>query len=114
MINLEISDLSFCEVASQEDIEVKGGSASDEQLSASATKSLIRNFFSSRSVNLSSRNLEPISISTGDTFEKISDEASGISGVNFDSKDGNTKVTVLKSPDSSFISASSIQTSNNV
>ncbi len=114
MTKLKISDLSFFEVAAQKDTEVKGGLSLAKQLAGSdfGSVSVIRNSSLNQFSNISSGNLEPISISTEDTFEKISDEASGISGVNFASKDGTTKVTVLKGPDSSFVSASSIQISS--
>ncbi len=105
MTKLEISDLSFCEVATEEGIEVKGGLALAGQLSEERTQSLINELLSSQVVDFSSDKIEPISSEY--TVQKIQDKNNGLSGFKFNKKDGTGEVRVLTGPNSNFISASS-------
>ncbi|MBW4666321.1 MAG: hypothetical protein KME60_02470 [Cyanomargarita calcarea GSE-NOS-MK-12-04C] len=108
MSKLEISDLSFCEVATEEYFEIKGGFQLATKQPNAKMLSLLKQYFPALSVDFSSGELE--SISPENTIEPIEDKANGTSGFTITSKDGKTKASLLNGPGFSFASASNTQT----
>ena len=108
MTRLKISDLSFCEVAAEKDIEVKGGIISalpeDERV-----LSLVKRFLTVASVDLSS--VKVGQVSPEDTVDKIETEIPGVSGFQMTSKDGKRNTTVITGPGLSMVSASIVSPS---
>jgi hypothetical protein len=109
MSKLKISDLSFCEVATEEDIEIQGGLQWANRLSDPQLLSILNQYFPDLSVDVTSQ--EVGSIPPGTTVEPIEDKANNASGFTITSQDGQTKARFLNGPGFSSIFASSRQTS---
>lgn len=117
MCQLKISDLSFCEVVTQKEIEVKGGLTIANLATNNGTVPLLSSRLSpltSELDNLSnlSLNVEPVTTQDGSTVEKLENPSAGISGFRVRSQDGTTNITTLTGSNFKFASASARQSSS--
>lgn len=115
MCQLKISDLSFCEVVAENEVEVKGGLTLGEIGISSRVRPLLKKLIPDLSelFDLSDVPLEvkPLPSEDGNTIEKLENTSAGISGYQVTSQDGTTKFNMLTGTDFVFASTSNIQSS---
>ncbi len=115
MCQFQISDLSFCEVVTEKEIEVKGGLTIANLVKNIGVMPLSRRVSLTLSelpnIGNISLNVQPIPSQDGSTVEKLENKDAGISGLTVTSKDGTSKVTTLAGSNFSLISTSIIQSS---
>lgn len=107
MSRLEISNLSFCEVATDEDIEVTGGLSFAENI-RSQVLSTVNKVFTSTSENFSRQQ-----VYSGSDFvvEKLNNPTTGVSGFAVSSKDGTSQSVVLSGGNTSTFGKVSLSSS---
>ncbi|OKH52422.1 hypothetical protein NIES2101_14425 [Calothrix sp. HK-06] len=114
MPGLKISDLSFCEVVAEKEIDVKGGLTIAE-LTSTGVVPLLRRFMPGLS-ELDSVSDVPLEVKSstsedGSTVEMLENKSIGISGLQVTTQDGRSKFSMLTGNNFQFASASTIQLS---
>jgi hypothetical protein len=105
MNKVKISQLSFCEVATGEEIDIKGGSKLTKEVSNPVALSILQKFFPDVSLDFLSQEVESLSLENA-VVEPIEDQANGVSGFTITSKDGKTKAGFLSGSSISLTSVS--------
>lgn len=112
MCQLKISDLSFCEVVAENEVEVKGGFTLGEIGISSRVKPLLERLMPDLSQLFDvPLEVKPFPSEDGNTIEKLENTSAGISGYQVKSQDGTTKFGMLTGTDFVFASTSSIKSS---
>ncbi|WP_193198066.1 hypothetical protein [Nostoc sp. MG11] len=105
MNKLEISNLSFCELAADKVAEVKGGLTAAENLAYAYSRWLLTGFFNPVSVQYTT---EEFYSSSEYTVEKLETETTGKSGYVVSSRDGTSQAGVVVGRNSRKAFASSV------
>jgi hypothetical protein len=115
MPRLKISDLSFCEVLAEKEIEVKGGLTFAELGINFGVESLLKRLIADLSelpdLYYIPLEVTPLPCEDGNTVEMLENTSAGISGYQVTSQDGTTKFGMLTGTDFVFASTSSIKSS---
>lgn len=105
MKKLKISNLSFCELAADKVVEVKGGLTAAENLAYEYSRWFLTSFFNPVAVQYTT---EEFYSSSEYVVEKLQNEATGKSGYVVSSRDGTSQAGVVVGRDSRKAFASSV------
>ncbi len=109
MCGLEISDLSFCEVAVEKDLEIKGGLSVPKNLKNLNLSLFFKKFLNSQFVDYTR---EQLSSEPEYVVEKLENKTTGESGYVVSSKDGKMQIATLVGQNSNSTFALSVSHSS--